>query len=180
MPSASAACPQPRVHTHTLAHGRTLTSTRTAWQGHLPAQDIPISTLPPPDHHSPTRCVTHTQTHTHTHSPDESHASSVSQQGEPGSICRSRDRSCRWEAPLTVRERIITAVKLPNHRQTQERWPHGCVFHTDYKWSKIRESKPAITCKCTFLRQQSLLFFAACWNIAVLYTVKLFQMFMLQ
>lgn len=52
MPTAS--CP----HTHTHIRPQTRTNTRTVWQGHLPAQDIPISTLPPPDHHRPTHCVT--------------------------------------------------------------------------------------------------------------------------
>lgn len=40
----------------------THTQTRTAWQGHLPVQYIPISMLPPPDHHSPMHCVTHALT----------------------------------------------------------------------------------------------------------------------
>lgn len=38
------------------------THTHATWQGHLPVQYIPISMLPPPDHHSPMRCVTHALT----------------------------------------------------------------------------------------------------------------------
>lgn len=60
LPHVSQGGPPMQLYHLPAQHARRNTNTRTAWQGHLPVQDIPISRLPPSDHRGPTCTRSHT------------------------------------------------------------------------------------------------------------------------
>lgn len=100
----------PAQHAHSLVstHTRpqTLLNTRSVWQGHRPAQDTPISTLPPLDHPSPTHCVTQG---TATYTALLSHTLHLSpNRGSRGASAITETGVL--QAPFTVREQIPAAI----------------------------------------------------------------------
>lgn len=110
------------MSTHTRP--QTLRNTRSAWQGHLPAQDTPISVLPLLDH-GPTHCVTPIHTHKHMHSNSQPY-------WVTSFICLPTGGAGEHLLQLiqnTYSKRADHCSNHSNHRQTEERLPQECVPH---------------------------------------------------